>query len=141
MPLLDDLDHALLTRLRRDGRASISSLSTALHVARGTVQARLTRMERDGVITGFTVLVAPEIEEQSVRAVALIQLSGASARVVSTALKDLTGVRSLHSTNGKWDLVAELHCANLAELDRVLAVVRSIRGIANTETSILLSTL
>jgi DNA-binding Lrp family transcriptional regulator len=46
----------------------------------------------------------------------------------------------VHTTNGAWDLVAEIHSSSLAEFDQVLREVRLIDGIANSETSILLST-
>jgi len=49
------------------------------------------------------------------------------------------GVAALHDTNGRWDLLAELRVADMAELSRVLERVRLTRGIANTETSILLT--
>jgi len=50
------------------------------------------------------------------------------------------GVEALHDTNGRWDLLAELRAQSMAELSRVLERIRLIKGIANTETSILLAT-
>jgi DNA-binding Lrp family transcriptional regulator len=49
-------------------------------------------------------------------------------------------VATLHDTNGRWDLLAELRAANLSELSQVLERIRLIRGISNTETSIHLET-
>ena len=138
---LDDLDRALLARLGDDGRASVSALASDLGVARGTVQGRLTRLVDSGVIRRFTVDLDPEAAEQSVRAITLIQVSGATARAVARAVHGIPEVRTLHSTNGKWDMVAELHCGSLAELDRALAALRGVSGVTNTETSILLARL
>lgn len=138
---LDDLDRALLARLGADARTSISTLATDLAVARGTVQARVARLVEAGVIRRFTLDLDPVVEEQSVRAITLVQVSGATARAVAKAVDGIPEVRSLHSTNGKWDMVAELHCGSLAELDQALATLRGVRGVTNTETSILLARL
>ena len=54
-------------------------------------------------------------------------------------LQGLPEIRALHSTNGRWDIVAELAVESLEAFDRTLATVRTIDGIANTETSLLLS--
>lgn len=138
---LDDLDRSLLARLGADARTSVSTLASALGVARGTVQARVARLVDDGVIRRFTVELDPAVEEQSVRAITLVQVSGATARAVAKAVHGIPEVRALHSTNGAWDMVAELHCGSLAELDLALAAVRGVGGVTNTETSILLARL
>ena len=138
---LDDLDRALVAQLGDDARATVSALATSLGVARGTVQARITRLLDQGVIRRFTVDLDPEVDAQSVRAMTLVQVSGATARAVAKAVRGIPEVRALHSTNGKWDMVAELHCGSLAELDRALAALRGITGVTNTETSILLARL
>ena len=140
-PLLDDLDRALLARLGSDARTPVSALATTLGVARGTVQTRITRLLDGGVIRRFTVELDPTVDEQAVRAITLVQVSGATARAVAKAVGAIPEVRALHSTNGKWDMVAELHCGSLAELDRALAALRGVSGVTNTETSILLARL
>jgi DNA-binding Lrp family transcriptional regulator len=127
--------------LGSDARTSVSTLASALGVARGTVQARVARLVDDGVIRRFTVELDPAVEEQSVRAITLVQVSGATARAVAKAVHGIPEVRALHSTNGAWDMVAELHCGSLAELDLALAAVRGVGGVTNTETSILLARL
>lgn len=140
-PVLDDLDRALLARLGSDARTPVSALATTLGVARGTVQTRITRLLDGGVIRRFTVELDPTVDEQAVRAITLVQVSGATARAVAKAVGAIPEVRALHSTNGKWDMVAELHCGSLAELDRALAALRGVSGVTNTETSILLARL
>jgi DNA-binding Lrp family transcriptional regulator len=54
-------------------------------------------------------------------------------------LRGLPQIRTLHTTNGSWDLVAEIHAESLHDFDRVLREVRTIDGVMNSETSILLS--
>jgi DNA-binding Lrp family transcriptional regulator len=75
---------------------------------------------------GLTVLRASEVEAKR-------------TDLVLRRLKGLPEIRALHSTNGRWDIVAELEVASLEAFDRTLAMVRTIDGIANTETSLLLS--
>jgi DNA-binding Lrp family transcriptional regulator len=138
---LDDIDRALLARLRDDGRASVSSLAADLHVARGTAQSRLNRMLAEGVVRRFTVELDPDLERQTVRSVTMIELQGTSTRAVVQTLRRIPEVAELHATNGRWDLVAELRASTLEDLDRALVDVRGVRGVLNTETSILLRTL
>ncbi|MDO5738523.1 MAG: Lrp/AsnC family transcriptional regulator [Ornithinimicrobium sp.] len=138
---LDDIDRLLVARLRDDGRASVSSLAEDLHVARGTAQNRLNRLVSEGVIRRFTVELAPEHEKQTVRAVTTIQLHSTTTQGVVRTLRTIPEVAELHATNGSWDLVAELRAATLEDLDRALVDLRSVRGVVNTETSILLRTL
>lgn len=69
-----------------------------------------------------------------------IAVEGNLAAEVVKVLRGHPNVTAIHSTNGRWDLIAELHADSLENFDRVLAAIRLIDGIANTETSILLST-
>lgn len=141
MAALDDLDQALIAQLRADGRAPVATLAKALHVARGTVQTRLSRLVSQGTIRRFTVELDPALELHTVRALTSIQLTGTTPRTVAGSLGRIPEVRSLHTTNGTWDLVAELTAGSLVELDAALGAIRAIRGVSNTETSILLRTL
>ena len=140
---LDDTDRRLLALLRDDARHPASGLAAALGVSRGTVQNRIARLLREGAIQGFTVRLGPGAEGAAgaaVRAVTTIEIHGRSAAGVLRALKGLPEVRTLHTTNGRWDVVAELAAENLESLDRALNRIRLLEGVANTETSILLST-
>ena len=119
----------------------MSALAAALQVSRGTVQARLERLLRDRVIRRFTIEVGPGAEEDIVRAITSIQLSGSNARPVTRRLTSMSQVRALHTTNGNWDLVAEISATSLVDLDATLSEIRSLAGVANTETSILLTSL
>ena len=135
---MDDLDRQLLALLRTDSRKPAASLALALKVSRGTVQNRIAKLLADGVIQGFTVRTRPELEAQRVRAVMCIAVEGERSSVVVRRLKGVPAVHRIHTTNGRWDLVAELEVGNLGEFSRALDDVRRIEGIAATETSILL---
>jgi DNA-binding Lrp family transcriptional regulator len=135
----DDLDRRIIGHLRADGRASLTKLSDALGVARGTVQNRLDRLIGTGTLLGFTVRVRENYDLNAVHAVMMIEVVGKSTTQVIRRLRGLTEISALHTTNGNWDLVANIRGASLADFDRVLREVRMIDGVANSETSLLLS--
>jgi DNA-binding Lrp family transcriptional regulator len=136
----DDLDRRIIAHLRVDGRASLSKLADALGVARGTVQNRLDRLLETGALLGFTVRVRDDYDDLSVRAVMMVEVIGKSTTEVIRKLRGITEIRTLHTTNGNWDLVADIRAGSLSDFDRVLREVRMIDGVANSETSLLLST-
>lgn len=137
---MDSTDRQLLSTLRVNARISVAALAKALGVARGTVQNRLARMEADGVIVGYTVKLKPQAEDQRVRALMTVAVEGNRTDDVLKALRGDPAVCALHTTNGRWDIVAELRTDSLEAVDRVLGRIRLIDGISNTETSLLLST-
>lgn len=137
---MDDLDRQLVALLRNDARASVASLAKALQVARGTVQNRMARLAADGTIVGYTVRLKPDVEEQRIRAFTTLAVEGNRLEAVIRSLRGEPAVAALHSTNGRWDIVAELRTDTLEAFDRVLARIRLIEGISQSETSLLLST-
>lgn len=135
----DDLDRRITALLRADGRASLSKIADALGVARGTVQSRLERLLETGTLLGFTARVREDYDVNTVRAVMMIEVIGKSTTQVIRKLRGMTEIHALHTTNGNWDLVADIRADNLSEFDRILREIRLIDGIANSETSLLLS--
>ena len=139
--IFDQLDRDLISLLRHDGRAPLSKLADILHVSRGTVQNRLDRLHESGAILGYTVRVREDYELDGIRAIMLIEVVGKSTSQVIRKLRGMPELHTLHTTNGAWDLVAEIQTASLSDFDRVLREVRLIEGVLNSETSILLSTI
>lgn len=139
MHIYDALDRRLIAALREDGRAPISKLATILGVSRATVQSRLDRLVESGAILGFTVRFRQDYDTEAIRAIMLIEVAGRSTTAVIKQLRGLPELQSLHTTNGAWDLVAEIRAASLSDFDRVLREVRMAEGVLNSETSILLS--
>ena len=137
---MDNTDHALIALLRQNARESLATLASKLGVSRGTDTNRLERLERDGPIVGYTVRLRPDAEPNVLRAWMSIAIEGNDTRRVMASLLGDPGVATLHSTNGRWDLLAELQVASLEELSRVLERIRLIKGISNSETSIHLET-
>ncbi len=137
---MDDIDQQLIGLLRNDARASLVSLAKALRVSRATVQNRINRLEANGTIVGYTVRLRPEVQAHRIRALTTIAVEGNRGDAVIRTLRGDPAVQTLHTTNGRWDIVAELRAENLEEFDRVLGRIRLVEGIASTETSLLLST-
>ena len=137
---MDSTDQQLLSLLRKDARTSVATLAAKLGVSRGTVTNRVAKLEDAGVIVGYTVKLRPEAQAAEISAWMSVAVSGNETRAVISSLLGEPGVATLHDTNGRWDLLAELRAANLAELSKVLERIRLIRGISSTETSIHLET-
>jgi len=137
--VFDQLDRELISVLRRDGRASLSKIAQILNVSRGTVQNRLDRLLNSGALLGFTIRVREDYEADTVRAIMMIEVEGKSTAEVIRRLRGFPELTAIHTTNGSWDLVAEVQTTSLQDFDRVLREVRMIDGILNSETNLLLS--
>lgn len=137
---MDDTDQRLIAELRRDGRAALSDLAERLSLSRATVRARMERLAARGEIAGFTVLTRGDVTAQPVRALMMIGIEGRGAERIMSRLTGIPAVQAVHSTNGKWDLIAELGSDTLQELDDVIFRVRNIEGVMTSETNLLLST-
>lgn len=107
---------------------------------RATVQNRINKLEADGTVVGYTVRLRPEAEAHRIRAIMSIEIPGHHGDAVRRSLRGNPNVTALHTTNGRWDLMAEVRADTLEAFDKALNAIRSIEGIANLETSILLST-
>ena len=140
MPKLDDTDHLLLSELRRDGRASLSDLAARLGLSRATVRARMERLTDRGEIAGFSVVTRGDVSATPIRALMLIGIEGRGAERIMARLTGLPQVQAVHSTNGKWDLIAEIGATTLTELDEVIFRIRNIEGVMTSETNLLLTT-
>ena len=137
---MDATDNQLIALLRKDARTSIAVLAKKLGVSRGTVSNRITKLEDAGLIVGYTVRLRPDAQPNEIKAWMGIAVEGNETRAVIGSLLGEPGVATLHDTNGRWDLLAELRAASLAELSQVLERIRLVRGISSTETSIHLDT-
>ncbi len=133
---MDSLDQQLIGLLRGNSRLSVAALAHRLKVSRGTVTNRIARLENDGIIVGYTVQLRPDVRQNDIRAWMSIAVEGNDTRSVIASLLGEPGVATLHGTNGRWDLLAELRAANLTELSEVLERIRLIRSIQTSETSI-----
>lgn len=137
--MTDDLDHRLIALLRSDARLPVAKLAAALGVTRATVRARIDRLLAARTILGFTLTLGRSEEPGTVRAITLVEVDGRHAEAVIRRLSGLPEIQALHTTNGRWDIVAEIEAPSLVAFDALLRTIRQIDGIANSETSILLA--
>lgn len=135
---MDELDRKLLALLRLDARAPASSLAAELRISRGTVQNRIEKLRKNGTIQGFTIRARADLDADRVRAVMSIEVAGEKTAAVVKALRGFPEVVAVHSTNGRWDLVAELDTDSLSGFSHALDEIRRIGGISASETSLLL---
>lgn len=139
--IFDDHDRLLISLLRQDGRAPVSKLAEIMGVSRGTAQTRLDRLLASGALLGFTARVREDYDASRIRAIMMIEVQRRNTSHVIRKLRGLPELQVLHTTSGKWDLIAEIVVEDLAQFDRVLRDVRLVDGVLNSETSILLSSI
>ena len=135
---MDATDQKLIALLKQDGRASVTTLAGALRVSRVTVQTRLDRMRRDGTIRRFTIELGEVGLDDLIHATMMIEVKGAQTMSVVRHLRRMPEIVDLHTTNGVWDLVAQIETASLPDFDRVLRQVREVQGVTGSESSLLL---
>jgi len=137
--LLDTLDRQLIALLQADARQSTADLARKLGVARTTVLARLVRLERQGVIVGYTVRLGQDEGDRGVEAYVGISTEPKSARDVTQRLAALPELRQLCSVSGEFDYLALLRAESTARLDALLDEIGAIDGVRKTTTSVVLA--
>lgn len=135
----DDLDRQLLTLLQANARDSAANLARRLGVARTTVLARIARLEREGVIVGYTVRLAADEADRSVQAWVGIVTDPKKARAVVQRLSRLPELRQLSSVSGEVDYVALLRAESTQRLDALLDEIGEIDGVVRTTSSVVLA--
>ncbi|PWL18560.1 AsnC family transcriptional regulator [Falsochrobactrum shanghaiense] len=135
---MDDLDQRLISELRVNARASIPTLASILGVARGTVQNRMERLIASGVIAGFTVRLRDHGSSDMIRGIMMIELTGRSIKSVISMLRKNPSFSAVNTTNGAWDLIAEIEVADMNEFHRLITGIRAMEGVAKSETHIFL---
>ncbi|KQI72483.1 AsnC family transcriptional regulator [Loktanella sp. 5RATIMAR09] len=137
---MDELDAHLIAALKRNGRAALSELAAQLGVTRSTVRVRLDRLVQGGEIAGFTVLTRSDVRPDPVRGLMMLEIAGRGAEKVMKQLQRMPEVQAVHSTNGTWDLIAEIGTDTLETFDQALFAIRRLDGVTRSETNLLLST-
>jgi DNA-binding Lrp family transcriptional regulator len=140
LDIMDDTDQRLIASLRHDARRSISDLALELGLSRATVRARISRLERERLILGYSVIVKGDADALPVRGIMMIEIEGRSTDQVIQSLSGLPEISAIHTTNGRWDLVAEIGASDLIAFDAVLRRIRLLPAIRVSETNLLLAT-
>ncbi|WP_373354657.1 Lrp/AsnC family transcriptional regulator [Pseudoroseicyclus sp. CXY001] len=140
MTNLDDKDRALIAVLAENARLPVAALAKKLGLARTTVQARLDRLERQGVIAGYTLRLGDGALPGEIHATVLIAITPAAQGAVLTGLRKLTAVERVFTTAGRFDFCCQLRVATPLKLDEALDEIGEIDGVVTLESLIHLST-
>jgi DNA-binding Lrp family transcriptional regulator len=136
---LDSLDVAILTALRAAPRSGYLELSRLLKVSRATIQARLERLERDGVVCGY----GPDIDLAQagypVLAFATLEIAQGRLDEVTAAMAVIPSVVEAYATTGPGDVHCRLAAKSHEDLQRVLIEVSQIPGVARSTSVIALT--
>ena len=135
----DVIDRDLITLLQANARDSTANLARKLGIARTTVVARLARLERDGVLVGYTARLGHDEQRPGVIAHVGIAVEPKRSREVVLRLQAIPELRQLYAVSGEADLIAVLRAANTARLDALLDEIGETDGVRKTTTSVVLA--
>lgn len=135
----DDTDKKLIALLRENARRPVADLARQLGLARTTIQARIERLETSGVISGYT-LRASAATRPPLQATVLISIEPRSGPEVLSRLHSLSGVQVVHTTSGRFDLLAQVVAQTTTELDETIDRIGEARGVRSSESLIHLAT-
>lgn len=137
---INDRDRDLLALLSENARMPTAVIARRLGLSRTTVQAKIERLERDGIIAGYGIRLSDDFEKGQVRAHVLITLAAKALGGVTRDLHAISNVRSVYSVSGSFDLIAIIAAPSISELDRIIDAIGDIEGVDKTLSSIILST-
>lgn len=136
---MNDLDLRLVALLKRNARMSVTQMSFELNASRITIDSHIKKLEESGVIKGYTVKLGSEEFRHKISGWILINAEANKEEAAIAKMTEMPELTRLHTTNGKWDLAAEIQTQTLEEFDRAISKLRQIEGITESETSLLLS--
>jgi len=138
-PVLDAIDHKILALLLDNARMPVASIAKQVGVARTTAIARITSLEKKGVIAGYSVRLHRSTDPSVVRAYVGIAIDARHATNLANTLGQWPAVETLCAVSGSVDYMLTLCCHSTDELDRLLDQIGAIEGVRNTATSIILT--
>jgi DNA-binding Lrp family transcriptional regulator len=137
---IDPTDEALLRLLRENARLPTAELARQMKLSRTTVQSRLERLERHGVIDGYTVRLTQPFARTMIRAQVLITVAPKSAARAEAGLRRIPQIAALYSVSGMYDLIALIEAVSVEQMDQAIDEIGALEGIERTMSSIILST-
>jgi DNA-binding Lrp family transcriptional regulator len=133
---MDDIDKAIIEILKRDGRATYSSIGKKVSLSEGAVRKRIKALVDSEAIRRFTVKVGLA---EGAEAIALLSVDPSlPTSDVSKALKNLSNVETVYEITGQYDIAAIISGFSITEVNECLEKIRRLKGIADTNTMIIL---
>ena len=117
---IDELDARILTTLRAEPRVGVLEISRRLGVARGTVTARLEKLQARGVVTGFGPDLDPERMGYPVLAFVFLEIVQGRLDDAVADLRDVPEVLEAHSVTGARDLLCRVAARDNGHLQEVI---------------------
>ncbi|HEX7738891.1 MAG TPA: Lrp/AsnC family transcriptional regulator [Marmoricola sp.] len=138
---MDELDRKLLALFTAEPKIGVLAASRRLGVARGTVQARLDRLEREGVISGWAPRLDPAAMGYPVTGFLTLEIrQGAGHEVVAARLAKIPEVLEAHTITGAGDMWVRVVAGSNADLQRVIDLVIADKHVERSTTVIALAT-
>jgi DNA-binding Lrp family transcriptional regulator len=138
---LDELDVALLAELRREPRAGLLEIARRTGVARATATARLQRLERLGVLTGYGPDVDVGAAGFGVQAFVTLEIAQGALDAVQADLEQVDGVLEAHATTGSGDVLCRVAAASHEDLQQVLLEISRSTAVVRSTSVVVLSVL
>lgn len=133
-------DETLIGLLRENGRLPVSEIARRMSASRTAVQMRLQKLERNGIIEGYSVRLSQSYLNKQVRALVMIKFQPGRRSEIEVALLDMPHLTSLYSISGVFDMTAVVTAASMDMLDQLIDNIGCLEGIDETMSSIILST-
>ena len=136
---LDHIDRSILAALTEDARVPLVALSAQVHLSRNAVKQRIERMERQGVIAGYTV-VSGRVGRSLVSALVMLYRSDRMrGGGVITEIARIPEVRRCDVLSGDFDLLVSLEAESMERIGEIWELLAAIPGVANTVTTVSLT--
>jgi len=138
--MINEAEQRLINLLKQDVRASISDLARQLNISRATVQARINKLEKAGVIKGYSLELGKDYLQSFITAHVLIAVQQKLSSKVSAELLRIEQVSEIHAISGDYDVIAVIKAKNTEMLSRVLDDIAMLSGVERTNSSVILET-
>jgi len=136
----DATDRRLLALLQTNARESVAALSRKLGIARTTVQERIARMERNGTIAGYSVLLRRDPFDQYAEAILFLSVTNRKMKAVIDQLREFPEVALCQTASGDYELVCRIRVPHLEDVQPVLEALGEIAGVERVRSTMVLST-
>ncbi|MDG1751524.1 MAG: Lrp/AsnC family transcriptional regulator [Thalassotalea sp.] len=139
--MLTEKDEELLSILRCNARASISDIARATDVSRTAIQNRLNKLENNGVIKAYSVVLGNEYTNKLISANVSLKVNPNLRQTICIAMRKTHQISHIYSISGEYDLQVTIQAQTLEKLNEVLNIVCSLEGVERTNSSIILDTI
>tara|TARA_X000000368_G_scaffold277115_1_gene219848 strand:- start:215 stop:637 length:423 start_codon:yes stop_codon:yes gene_type:complete len=132
-------DQDLLKLLQENSRRTVSDIAKKMGLSRATVQHKMERLERTGVIQGYTIKINPILERQNVSAYVMISVVPKKNNTIVRQLFSIPQMEMLCTISGQYDMIAKITESTTQTLDQILDQIANLDGVEKTLSHIVLS--